>query len=298
MKVFRTVAEVREWRNGFKTVGYLPTMGALHKGHLSMVRKSILNNDATIVSIFVNPSQFSPTEDLDQYPRNLEGDVAKILECAKETNPEISEDSLAVFAPTVAEMYPSGIDLDISKQKGTFVDVLGCSNFLEGAIRPHFFRGVATVVTKLLNAVQANVAYFGQKDVQQTVVVRRLVKDLLIPTSIEISPIVREASGLAMSSRNEYLSADVRERAAVLYKGLQLAQKAFTAGDKSQKSLQEIVRNEINTESTIVDEIEYVSLNEPSFFQPKSEAAEKGDILSVAVRLVGGVRILDNIILE
>lgn len=270
-------------------------MGALHAGHLSMVHKSVTENEATIVSIFVNPSQFAPNEDLDKYPRDFEGDVAKILECARKANPSIAEDKLAVFAPVVSEMYPSGIELEVSKQRGAFVDVLGCSDFLEGAVRPQFFRGVATVVTKLLNAVQPNVAYFGQKDVQQTVVVKRLVKDLLMPVRIEISPIVREESGLAMSSRNAYLSADNRKRAAVIYKSLQDAQTAFSNGMANLETLSQVVMKTLNSEKSVIEGVDYISLNEPDFFQPIT-AARKGDVLSMAVK-VQGVRLLDNIIL-
>lgn len=296
MRILRTVESLREWRGMHEKVGFLPTMGALHDGHLSMVRRSVLENDATVVSVFVNPSQFAPGEDLDSYPRDLQSDVEKIAKCAADADPEITEARLAVFAPTVSAMYPSGIDLDASKQRGAFVEVLGCSHFLEGAVRPQFFRGVATVVTKLLNAVQPTVAYFGQKDAQQSVVVKRLVRDLLLPARIEVCPIVRESSGLAMSSRNAYLSADLRARAAVLYRSLCAAQEAFAAGTTDLAGLQHVVNSVLDTERPAVESVDYVSLNEPEFFQLTCTAS-RGCFLSIAVRMKGGVRLLDNVIL-
>lgn len=304
MKILRTVKDLRLWRSAHKTLGMVPTMGALHAGHLDLVSQSLKNNTATLVSIFVNPSQFAPHEDLDKYPRTFDDDVAKFRARAIEiwgASAVENSDRLAVFCPKVEEMYPSGIDLRVTHQKGTFVEVLGVSQQLEGKIRPQFFRGVATVVTKLLNAAQPTHAYFGQKDVQQTVVVRQMVRDLLMPVEIVVCPTVREPNGLAMSSRNVYLSEDEKEKMSVIYKALCLAQERAQCAAEVQKPLSsaevvESVEEVLNTEDAIIDEIEYVSLNHPDDFADVSAAAP-GSILSLAVKLSNGVRLIDNVII-
>ena len=194
MQVLRTVAEVRAWRKQENVrnedVGFVPTMGCLHEGHASLIQQSIKDNKFTVVSIFVNPSQFAPTEDLDKYPRTLDADK-KLLE-------ELGVD--AVFVPQPKDLYPRGIPLDVSKQVGPFISVLGLSEKLEGKTRPNFFRGVATVVGKLFNIVQPTKAYFGQKDFQQFVVLQNMVKELFFDLELVMMPITRSAtSGLALS---------------------------------------------------------------------------------------------------
>ncbi|SCU83381.1 LAMI_0C02982g1_1 [Lachancea mirantina] len=218
MKVFHAVNEIVEWRKAqvgvfHKKIGFVPTMGCLHEGHLELVRKCKTNNDVTVVSIFVNPSQFAPTEDLDKYPRTLEQDLS-VLEAAGVD---------ACFAPSPREMYPQGISLEIDQQRGPFVTVLGVSEQLEGRTRPNFFRGVATVVTKLLNIVSPAVAYFGQKDIQQFIVLKVMTEELFMNTQIEMLPIVRDARGLALSSRNRYLCDESRAVSTAIYRGLNAA---------------------------------------------------------------------------
>ena len=215
MQVLRTVAEVRAWRKQENVrnedVGFVPTMGCLHEGHASLIQQSIKDNKFTVVSIFVNPAQFAPTEDLDKYPRTLDADK-KLLE-------ELGVD--AVFVPQPKDLYPRGIPLDVSKQVGPFISVLGLSEKLEGKTRPNFFRGVATVVGKLFNIVQPTKAYFGQKDFQQFVVLQNMVKELFFDLELVMMPITRSAtSGLALSSRNKYLCEESLEIAANIYKGL------------------------------------------------------------------------------
>ncbi|CCE83635.1 Piso0_004219 [Millerozyma farinosa CBS 7064] len=224
IKIFRSIASLRQWRRECllrqESVGFVPTMGALHKGHMALVRRSLEENKHTVLSIFVNPSQFAPHEDLDQYPRTFESDLEKLKSLGNGTVD-------AVFVPTVGEMYPSGINLEVSKQKGAFVNVLGCSEQLEGSRRPQFFRGVATVVTKLLHVVTPERVYFGQKDAQQCVVIKNLVKDLLIDTEVRIVPVIREANGLALSSRNVYLSDATKDKASIIYKSLKAGEEFY-----------------------------------------------------------------------
>ncbi|MFZ1431290.1 MAG: pantoate--beta-alanine ligase, partial [Geminicoccaceae bacterium] len=204
--IARSVAELRDqvrlWRRQGLTVGFVPTMGALHEGHLTLVRRALAAADRVAVSIFVNPTQFAPTEDLDRYPRDEAGDLAKLAGAGAQL----------VFLPTVAEMYPEGAS--------TWVEVLGLSQGLCAERRPHHFRGVATVVTKLLNQAQADIAIFGEKDYQQLQIIKRLTRDLAIPTVIDGGPTVREPDGLAMSSRNLNLAAEQRRTAASLYRVL------------------------------------------------------------------------------
>lgn len=304
MKILRTVKDLRLWRSTHKTLGMVPTMGALHAGHLDLVSQSLKNNSATLLSVFVNPSQFAPHEDLDKYPRTFDEDVAKFRARAIEiwgAQAVENTDGLAVFCPKVEEIYPSGIDLRVSHQKGTFVEVLGVSHQLEGKIRPQFFRGVATVVTKLLNAAQPTRAYFGQKDVQQTVVVRQMVRDLLMPVEIVVCPTAREPNGLALSSRNVYLSEEEKEKMSVIYKALHRAQQRAQQALNENKSLSssEVVNGVMEllaTEDAIIDEVEYVSLNHPDDFAEVDEIS-KGTILSLAVKLSNGVRLIDNVVI-
>ncbi|CAN6667227.1 pantoate--beta-alanine ligase [Trichomonascus vanleenenianus] len=273
-------------------------MGALHQGHLNLVSASLKENDSTIVSVFVNPSQFAPGEDLDQYPRTWEKDMDGLMAVSDE------QSNIAVFAPTVSEMYPSGISLQKTEQRGAFVEVLGLSEQLEGSIRPHFFRGVATVVTKLLNATTPDKAYFGQKDVQQTVVVKRLVKDLLMPSEIVVIPTAREANGLAMSSRNEYLSEESRKRANILFNALSAGESVFknsSADTVSRKDILDTI-HEVLASSDYPVEVEYIALSDKEDLRELDEVAKgSGAIISGAVRLPNKLghktRIIDNLIL-
>lgn len=305
-RVIKTVAELRNWRlerlKNSQSVGMVPTMGALHQGHLNLVSKSLKENHSTIVSIFVNPSQFAPGEDLDNYPRTLDTDLASLQ--------DISEGKeITVFLPSVSEMYPSGITIEREQQQGAFVEVKGLSEQLEGAIRPQFFRGVATIVTKLLNAAGPDYAYFGQKDVQQSIVVKRMVKDLLMPTEIVVVPTAREENGLAMSSRNEYLTTDSRLKASILYKALSNGENAYkthcAAGESSvQRSV--IVGPIVNTlqqsGSDFPVEVEYIALSDKESLQELDQVTPgKGAVISGAVRVPNKTgsttRIIDNIIL-
>ncbi|SCU93457.1 LAME_0F03862g1_1 [Lachancea meyersii CBS 8951] len=218
MRVLKTVKQVVEWRisninTRTQSSGFVPTMGCLHEGHVSLIRASKNENEFTIVSIFVNPSQFAPSEDLDKYPRTLQNDL-ELLE---------AEGVDVCFLPSAQEIYPQGIPLDVKEQRGPFVSVLGVSEQLEGRTRPNFFRGVATVVTKLLNVVLPTHAYFGQKDFQQFTVLKVMTEELFMNTKIKMMPIVRGSKGLALSSRNRYLCAESRDISKAIYQGLTAA---------------------------------------------------------------------------
>lgn len=311
VRVFNTIEQVRAWRREKtllgQSIGFVPTMGALHKGHLDLVKASIAENDHNIVSIFVNPSQFAPHEDFGQYPRTVDSDVAKLTELRKsiQTDDKVHyTNEFAVFAPSVNEMYPSGIPLDVKEQVGAFIEVKGLSHQLEGSIRPHFFRGVATVVTKLLNIIQPDRAYFGQKDAQQCVVVSRLVADLHIPTAVTIVPTTREANGLAMSSRNVYLTEESKDKSKVLYEALTGAQQMFketpniTYADIQKKVLDTIAASRFSID------VEYVSVSDKKTLTdfPLDQPVEKdnGCLISAAVRVPNKdgakTRIIDNVL--
>lgn len=303
IKILRTVQQVRQWRLGCfvnnQTVGFVPTMGALHQGHTSLVKQSLLENDKTIVSIFVNPSQFGPHEDLDKYPRTLDSDL-NILE-TKFTDRPID----AVFVPKISEMYPLGINLEVSKQKGAFVTVLGCSEQLEGVTRPQFFRGVATVVTKLLNVVLPTNVYFGQKDAQQCVVIKNLVKDLLINTNVRIMPTQRESNGLALSSRNAYLSDAIKRESAVIFEALSAGESYYKQHEGNSVSAQDIlarVKHILAQHPHFT--IEYIALSHPDTLDDL-DLVERGigAILSTAIRVPreseeGFTRLIDNVVLH
>lgn len=304
--VVTTVRELRELVNGFKckneTLGFVPTMGYLHEGHLSLINESIANNDHTIVSIFVNPSQFSPDEDLETYPRDLEHDIEVITNNLRGRPGKVD----AIFKPDVLEMYPSGFTMDLQKQRGAFVEVLGVSEPLEGKARPTFFRGVSTVVTKLLNAVAPTNAYFGQKDIQQTVVVKTLVRDLLMDVKINIVPTIRNDDGLALSSRNKYLSGDILKQVTCLYRSMQLSNDKYT-NDKTFNvaTLTEIVSDHI-TSTNDRFKIDYVSFNDPETLDYLTEIdPTRGCILSMAVYVPNSLdsnaettRLIDNMIFK
>lgn len=305
--VVRTIKEVRQyrekWRKDGHKVGFVPTMGFLHQGHQSLVRRSLSENDFTVVSIFVNPSQFAPGEDLDAYPRNLEHDLGVLAEVAKQS--DSGRAVSLVFAPTVSEIYPSGIPLDVASQKGAFVNVVGVSEQLEGKCRPAFFRGVTTVLAKLFNIVEPMNAYFGQKDVQQTVVVRKMVADLFFNLNITVLPIVRADSGLARSSRNAYLSDPVKQKATGLYRSLKAARNAYeTTHELNVAKLTQLVRDTIQSASPAF-KIDYIAFNDPDdLHYIESIDTSKGCILSMAVYVPndfndeakGTTRLIDNAI--
>jgi len=280
MKVLRTVQEIQAFskaaKDAGKSVGLVPTMGALHEGHLTLMRRARQENDVVIASVFVNPTQFGPNEDFDAYPRRFEEDCKKM-----ETVPVD-----AVFHPEPKEMYPEGYC--------TYVNVEGdITKKLCGAQRPGHFRGVATVVTKLMNLSRADRAYFGQKDAQQVVVVKRFVSDLNIPTEIVMVPIVREENGLARSSRNQYLSAEEKEAALVLSRSLKKGKAAFDGGEKDVETLKKVVREEIGTEPKAV--IDYVDIYSFPALLPIENVTEPA-LLAIAVK-IGKTRLIDNVIL-
>jgi pantoate--beta-alanine ligase len=278
-KLVTTVAQLREdigaARRAGKRIGLAPTMGALHDGHLSLVRTAAAECDYTVVSIYVNPSQFGPREDYAKYPRTLENDLALLAGCR--TN--------LVFAPDNQEVY--------LPEHATWVEVGTVAEPLEGLCRPGHFRGVATIVLKLLNMVQPNAAYFGQKDYQQALVIRRMATDLDVPVAIRICPIVREPDGLAMSSRNRYLSPAARQRALVLWKGLQLAAKLAADGQRNAEAIAAQMRAVIETAADA--RIDYVALVDPETLQQVETLA--GPTLAALAVKIENTRLIDNCLL-
>ncbi|EAU90437.2 pantothenate synthetase [Coprinopsis cinerea okayama7 len=313
--IFTTVASYREWRQKAfkegKSVGFVPTMGALHEGHLSLVRRSLTDNDLTVVSIFVNPAQFAPHEDLATYPRTLPTDL-KLLEATTTSSDKEIKTPSAVFAPTVKEMYPSGIVLNVSEQKGTFIEVKGYSHQMEGMTRPTFFRGVATVVTKLFNIIQPTHAYFGQKDIQQAFILKRLVRDLLCPhptpENLHIVPTARDPTdGLALSSRNAYLSPSGRKVADTLRRALLAAEAKWKEGNSTkQECIDAAVAQITQAQERIAKggldvqmKLDYIEMNDADDFSVLPSDARPVDrlvILSGAL-YVDKTRLIDNILL-
>lgn len=278
MRMVATVAEMcalREELDG--SVGLVPTMGYLHEGHLSLVRRARAECDAVVVSVFVNPTQFDPNEDLDTYPRDLDRDL-RLLEGA---GVEV------VFAPTVEEMYPGG--------RHATVDPGPIARRLEGAARPGHFRGVATVVARLLDIAQPDCAYFGEKDAQQLLVVKEVVESLRLPVRVVGCPTVREPDGLALSSRNVYLTPDDRRAAPAIYRGLSEARRLWRAGERSGQALRSAVRVELDAQPLL--KTEYVSLADGHTLEELERAPDRGALLSVAVR-AGEARLIDNVRLE
>lgn len=267
----------RKLRREAKTVAFVPTMGALHDGHLSLIREARQMADIVIVSIFVNPAQFNETEDYNKYPRDLTSDAALLTDYQVDY----------IFAPDSEEIYPPGFS--------TYIYVEGLTDTLEGASRPGHFRGVATVVTILFNTIRPDFAIFGQKDAQQAAVIRRLVLDLGFETEVITMPIVREESGLAMSSRNARLSEDEREKAAVIYQALREAKIAFKNGMRDAPELAEIVRRKISSEPAAL--IDYISVVDSDSFEPLEKISENQALIAVAVSF-GKVRLIDNVILN
>ena len=262
-------------RRAGKRLGFVPTMGALHEGHLSLVRAAGSSCDALAASIFVNPTQFQPNEDLAKYPRSFERD-RELLE---------REGVELLFAPSVEEMYPAGAV--------TWVTVEGLSDKLDGRSRPGHFRGVATVVAKLFHIVEPDAAFFGQKDAAQVAVIRRMVRDLNLPLEIVVCPIVRESDGLAMSSRNAYLDADQRKRALALHRSLTRVQRMADGGQRKTCELVAAGRAEFAGESSV--RLDYLEIVDPDTLDPV-DSISGGALVAVAA-FVGSTRLIDNILL-
>ncbi|MGO5081370.1 pantoate--beta-alanine ligase [Oscillospiraceae bacterium LCP25S3_E4] len=280
MKVVNTINEVREtvkaWRKQGLTVGLVPTMGYLHEGHASLIARASKENDRVVVSDFVNPIQFAPNEDLASYPRDIDRD-AKVCE---ENGADI------IFHPTPEEMY--------HKNFSTFVDITGPSEELCGKSRPIHFRGVCTVVSKLFLIVSPDRAYFGQKDAQQLAVIKRMVRDLNFDIEIVGCPIIREADGLAKSSRNTYLSPEERKAAVILHKALEKGKELVLNGEKSSKVIIDTVTQVINSEP--LAKIDYVQVVD--FPNIKVVEDINGDILTAVAVYIGKTRLIDNFIIE
>jgi pantoate--beta-alanine ligase len=277
MKVVSTRAELRAARSTLdKSAGLVPTMGALHEGHLALVRAARAENGSVIASIFVNPTQFGPNEDLAAYPRTLEADLA-LLE---------REGVDIVFTPTPNGMYPAGFQ--------TSVEVAEVTRGLEGARRPGHFRGVATVVAKLFNLTQPSTAYFGQKDAQQVVVIRRMVADLNFPLEIAVIPTMREADGLAMSSRNRYLTPEQRTAAPVVYRALQVAGELYSRGIREPERLRVAMTQQLRQEP--LAESDYVSIADPVTLAEATAPTDSPVLASLTVKF-GATRLLDNALL-
>lgn len=280
MKILRTVKEIqayaRDMKAAGKTIGLVPTMGALHEGHLMLMRAAREKCDIVIASVFVNPTQFGPNEDYAAYPRRFEADCEKLATVPVD----------AVFHPEPAEMYPEGYC--------TYVNVEGdITKKLCGAQRPGHFRGVATVVTKLMNLSRADEAFFGQKDAQQVVVIRRFVEDLNINVHIHMVPIVREERGLARSSRNQYLSPKEKEAALILSRSLQRAKEAYSFGEREPEKIKQVVIDTLATEPLAA--IDYVDIYSFPALQPIATVDGQA-LLAIAVR-IGTTRLIDNVIL-
>ncbi len=273
----RMFSIARKLRRETKTVGFVPTMGALHAGHLALVQECRQRCDVVIVSIFVNPTQFNQSQDLEKYPRDLTADAALLSEY----------DVDYIYAPEADEIYPEGFS--------TYVNVEALTDTLEGESRPGHFRGVATVVTILFNTIRPDHAFFGQKDAQQVAVIKRLTRDLGFETEIVVVPTVREESGLAMSSRNALLSTEEHEKASIIIEALREAKLAFKKGERNASDLTQTVRNRIETEP--LAKIDYISIVDRETLQPVDKIGDEETLIAVAVAF-GDVRLIDNVILN
>ena len=280
MRTVRTAAGLTDaisaWKAAGAQIAFVPTMGALHEGHLSLIGLARRSAPRVVASIFVNPTQFAPHEDLASYPRHPERDAALLGRAGCDL----------LFIPDRDTVYPEGF--------GTWIDPQGAARGLESAIRPHFFRGVATVVARLFTLVRPEFAVFGEKDAQQLAVVRQLVRDFALPIEILGGPIVREADGLAMSSRNAYLSSAERQRAARLFGALGVAKGLYGKGERRSEVLIEAVMKEITVDPEIA--LQYVEVVDPETFSPVSEIQQRA-IVALAAKL-GETRLIDNIRLE
>ncbi|MCR5361810.1 MAG: pantoate--beta-alanine ligase [Bacteroidales bacterium] len=278
MKVVKTIQEVRDyvlaWRKAGLSVGLVPTMGYLHEGHQSLIRKSVEQNDRTVVSVFVNPIQFGPNEDLEAYPRDLNRDMKAVEEAGGDL----------IFNPEPEEMYRGHFT--------SFIDTTETTELLCGAVRPVHFRGVCTVVGKLFNIVQPDRAYFGQKDAQQLATIRRFVRDLNFPVEIVPCPIVREADGLAKSSRNTYLNAEERKAALILSQSLKKGKSAIELGERDAQRVIDIIRKNLETEP--MARIDYVEVVDFENIQRVKEIA--GETLVAIAVYIGKTRLIDNFI--
>ncbi|EFQ30547.1 pantoate-beta-alanine ligase [Colletotrichum graminicola] len=331
IRVFRSVSDLRKWRRphvvDYRSVGLVPTMGALHEGHLSLIRAAARENHHVVVSIYVNPAQFGVSEDLASYPVTWARDAAAL----RDLDRELADDGgalgrvSAVFAPTTAEMYPAGFPGQAIDSKGSFVTITPVGEVLEGASRPTFFRGVATVCMKLFNIVQPERVYFGQKDVQQTVVIRRMVEDFMLPVEVVVGETMREHDGLALSSRNVYLGERRRKVATVLHRALKAAEGTYQQGALDRDAIlgaaNRVAADVLSEQSRLAPkdrvmfEVDYISLADPDSMQEiNTVVPTKGGILSGAVKMLPveepqpdedlghnngpAVRLIDNIILK
>lgn len=280
MRLIKTIDEMRELRKATRKsaqrLGLVPTMGALHEGHLSLVRAACDKSDLVAVSIFVNPTQFGPNEDFAKYPRNLEKD-SEMLE---------REHVDVIFAPSVDDMYPAGAV--------TWVIVENMSDRLCGKSRPGHFRGVTTIVAKLFNIIEPEVAFFGQKDAAQVAIIRRMVRDLNIPVEIEVAAIVRETDGLALSSRNAYLNPQERKAALILHRSLQCALKLFKQGERNSAKLIAVSKQEFASEPSA--RLDYLEIVDPDSLEPVLTVSNRA-LIAVAA-FIGNTRLIDNIIID
>ncbi len=280
MKIIKSCSEIQKFCNSAryegKTIGFVPTMGFLHEGHLSLMRRSRAENDLSVISIFVNPTQFGPGEDYSTYPRDLERDS----EMAESVGVDV------IFTPEVKDMYPNGY--------ATFVNVEGLTNKMCGISRPTHFRGVTTVVSKLFNLVHPNRAYFGQKDAQQAIVIKRMTEDLNFDIQIIVMPIVREQDGLAMSSRNKYLNTEERKASLVLSQSLFLAQKLISQGNTDTKEIYNLIKDKISSEP--LAKIDYIAIVDANNLE-EVDKIKKNTLIALAV-FIGRTRLIDNIIIE
>ena len=277
MKLVTDISKVRKLslsaKAEGKTIGFVPTMGYLHEGHVSLIRGARAETDLVVLSIFVNPTQFAPGEDFERYPRDLVRDKR----LAKRAGADI------IFHPSPADMYPEGFS--------TYVEETALSKHLCGLSRPTHFRGVTTVVLKLFNIVQPDVAYFGQKDAQQALIIKRMVRDLNVPTRIKVLPTVREADGLALSSRNKYLSPEQRKEAAVLYRALMEARKLVRMGETDASRIKKTIRRMIESSRGV--RIDYVSVVNRDSLEDINEL--QGNVLIALSVFIGKTRLIDNI---
>jgi pantoate--beta-alanine ligase len=260
-----------------KTIGLVPTMGALHEGHLSLVKEARRLCDVVVVSVFVNPAQFGPNEDFHRYPRDLTKDTATLTDYNVDY----------IFAPSVDEIYPRGFS--------TYVNVEALSDQLEGSSRPGHFRGVATVMTILLNVIRPDFVFFGQKDAQQTLVVKRLLRDLAFDAEMVVLPTVREDSGLALSSRNAFLDEEEHDAALVLYQALRRTKQAYKDGERSAHRLADVVRSTVEAEPRA--RLDYVAVADADNLEQLEKLDDRPVLVALAVR-IGKTRLIDNLILN
>lgn len=280
MKIIRSIKQMSDFSRKAKlrgrSLGFVPTMGALHQGHLSLIKKSAAENDVTAVSIFVNPLQFSAREDFKRYPRRLKGDVVLCAAAGADI----------IFYPEAGKMYPKGYR--------TYVCVEGLSDVLCGKFRPAHFKGVATIVAKLFNVVNPDIAYFGRKDAQQAVIIKKMVRNLNMPFKIRVMPTLRDKDGLALSSRNIYLNPRERKDAAILYAALAKAKELIERGSRSSCDVIKKMRQLINKKKNV--RIQYISIVDPENLIPVNRI--KGKVLIALAVYIGKIRLIDNIIIN